>query len=254
MCQMCQMLNIWHIYHTKHQKRPFIRCVKCAKLLQHVTISSQFWHDTDRCCIIYIIILFSFFSLLFTYISLSPSSHLCILSHLSSLIVFHSTPITIGCSTPPISPKTTTWHRRPFVFSIPLQVLFFFFFLFSIHFFWLWFDGWIRVVGNGNGWVEMCRSVVGGFGLWVMAAGGLRWADRWWVGSGCGLWRWVGWDGDGQISGGWWVGWWWANRWWANQRWRIGGGANFCSNLFLSLFFCFGGGFSGGCGFFFFFS
>ena len=35
--------------------------------------------------------------------------------------------------------------------------------------------GWVRVVGYGSGWVEMCRSVVGGFGadlyfwrrLWV---------------------------------------------------------------------------------------
>ena len=66
--------------------------------------------------------------------------------------------------------------------------------------------GWVRVVGYGNEWVEMCRLAVGGFRLWVMAVGGLRcadrwwvmavgglrWADRWWVGSGCGLWRWVG--------------------------------------------------------------
>ena len=34
-------------------------------------------------------------------------------------------------------------------------------------------DGW--VVGYGDGWVEMGRSMVGGFGLWVMAVGGLRW-------------------------------------------------------------------------------
>ena len=27
---------------------------------------------------------------------------------------------------------------------------------------------------------------------------------------------------------------------------RIGGGADLCSDLFLSLFFCFGGGFGGG--------
>ena len=32
----------------------------------------------------------------------------------------------------------------------------------------------------------MGRLVVGGFGLWVMAVGGLRCADQWWVGSGCG--------------------------------------------------------------------
>ena len=50
----------------------------------------------------------------------------------------------------------------------------------------------------------MGRLVVGGFGLWVMAVGGLRWADQWWVGSGCGLWWWVvgGSAGDGRISDG----------------------------------------------------
>ena len=80
---MCQMPNIWHICHTRHQKCQFIKCVKCAKLLQHATVSSQFWHGTDRSCIIYIIILFSFFSLLFTYISLS-------LSVFSSLYSFSS--------------------------------------------------------------------------------------------------------------------------------------------------------------------
>ena len=40
-------------------------------------------------------------------------------------------------------------------------------------------SGWVEmcrsVVGYGGGWVEMGRSVVGGFGLWVMAVGGLRW-------------------------------------------------------------------------------
>ena len=31
--------------------------------------------------------------------------------------------------------------------------------------------GWVQVVGYGSGWVEMGRSMVGGFGLWVMAMG-----------------------------------------------------------------------------------
>ena len=35
--------------------------------------------------------------------------------------------------------------------------------------------GCVHVVGYGGGWVEMGRSVVGGFRLWVMAVGGLRW-------------------------------------------------------------------------------
>ena len=69
--------------------------------------------------------------------------------------------------------------------------------------------GWVRVVGYGGGWVEMGRSVVGGFGLWVMA-----------VGESVAV---------GGSTGG-----------------RIGGGADLCSDLFLSLFFCFGGGFGGG--------
>ena len=46
----------------------------------------------------------------------------------------------------------------------------------------------------------MGRSMVGGFWLWVMAMGGLSF-------MGCGLWRWVGSDGDGWLSGGGWVGW-----------------------------------------------
>ena len=62
----------------------------------------------------------------------------------------------------------------------------------------------------------MGRLVVGGFGLWVMAVGGLKCADQWWVGSVL-------------IS-------------------VFGGGANLCSDMFLSLFFYFGGGFGGGCG------
>ena len=67
----------------------------------------------------------------------------------------------------------------------------------------------------------MGRLVVGGFGLWVMAVGGLRCANRWWVGS-------------VPIS-------------------VFGGGADLCSDMFLSLFFYFGGGFGRGCGLVFFF-
>ena len=58
-------------------------------------------------------------------------------------------------------------QRPPLDAAVHLSTLFhfglffFFFFLFSVHFFWLWFDGWVR----------MGRLVVGGFGLWVMAVG-----------------------------------------------------------------------------------
>ena len=109
------------------------------------------------------------FSLLIIDISLFVFSSLCSLSSLSSLFIFHSTPITKGHHlTPSISLKTTTRHRRSSVFSIPLRVLFFFFpfFIFPFTFF---------SCGLGNGWVWMGRSMVGGFGLWVMAVGGLRW-------------------------------------------------------------------------------
>ena len=69
--------------------------------------------------------------------------------------------------------------------------------------------GWVWVVGYGGGWVEMGRSVVGGFGLWVMAVG------------------------ESVVVGG-------------STGGQIGGGADLCSDMFLSLFFCFGGGFGGG--------
>ena len=62
-------------------------------------------------------------------------------------------------------------------------------FFFFFHFFFFTFTFFCCGLMGGFGlWV----MVVGGFGLWVMAVGGLRWVDRWWVGSGCGLWRWVG--------------------------------------------------------------
>ena len=53
-------------------------------------------------------------------------------------------------------------------------------------------------------------------GGWVRVVGGLRCADPWWVGSVL-------------IS-------------------VFGGSADLCSDMFLSLFFYFGGGFGGGCG------
>ena len=63
------------------------------------------------------------------------------------------------------------------------KFFYFYFFLFSVHVFWLWFDGLVRMGklavggfgGYGGGWVGFHR-------LWDMAVGGLRWADRWWVG------------------------------------------------------------------------
>ena len=115
----------------------------------------------------YILLFYSrFLSPHHRYLSLSVFSSLCSLSSLSSLFIFHSTPITKGHHlTPLISLKTTTRHRRSSVFSIPLRVLFFFF-LFSF------FRSHFLVVG----WA------MGGFGC----------ADQWWVGLGCGLWRWVG--------------------------------------------------------------
>ena len=128
------MPNIWHIYHTKHQKRPFIKCVKCAKLLQHATVPSQFWHSTDRSCIIYIIILFSFFSLLFTYISLFSTSHLCILSHLCLLYSFST------ARRSPMAAQRRRSHQRPPLdaadhLSSLFRFGFFFFFFFIFSFF-----------------------------------------------------------------------------------------------------------------------
>ena len=119
------------------------------------------------------------FSLLIIDISLSLSSHLYLLSHLCLLY---------SSSIARQSPKATTWchqsHQRP-----PLDVTdhlsslfcFDFFFFFSFTDF-----GCGLMGGLGNGWVRMGRLVVGGFGLWAMAVGGLRW---WWVDQ----WWWVGW-------------------------------------------------------------
>ena len=170
------MPNIWHIWHTKHKKRSIIRYVKCIKCLQHVTIPSQIWDSTNNNCKIYIVILF-LFSLSSSQISLSSSS----LSSLSSLFVFHSTPITKGHhSTSPISPKATTRHHRSFVFSILLQV-FFFLVVVVVHVFWLWFDRWVGqwVSSDGQisgGWVEM---VIGGLVVVGGSAGDGRIGDGW---------------------------------------------------------------------------
>ena len=141
------------------------------------------------------------FSLFITDISLS------VFSSLSSLFVFHSTPITNGHHLTPLTICLLYSASGSFIFP-------FCFFPFM-------FFGCGLMDGLGNGWVRMGKLVVGGFGgyssgwvefhgLWDMAVGGLRWADRWWVGYGSG---WVemvmgrsvvvgGSTGDGRISDG----------------------------------------------------
>ena len=133
------------------------------------------------------------FSLVITDISLSPSSHLCLL-YLS--FTAHQSPMAT-------TQRCWSHQRPPLDAADHLSSLFRFEFFFSFFFFPFTFFG--------------C-GLMGEFG----------WANRWWVGS----------VGDRQLSGGGWVSWW----------WQIGGGADLCSDLFLSLFFCFGGGFGGGCG------
>ena len=155
MCQMCQMLNIWHIYHTKHQKRPFIRCVKCAKLLHHATVPSQFWHGTDRSCIIYIIILFSF-SLSSSQISLSLRLFISVFFLISVFSVHlpqhtnHQWPLNIA-------DLTKDHHSTPPTICLPYSASSSFFFFSFFSFF---------------------RSLFFGYGL----MGGFGWADWWWVG------------------------------------------------------------------------
>ena len=65
--------------------------------------------------------------------------------------------------------------------------LIFSFFLFSVHFFWLWFDGWVQVVGYGGGWVEMVMGgSVGWVGRLVMGesvVGESVMVNRWWCRS-----------------------------------------------------------------------
>ena len=162
---MCQMPNIWHIYHTKHQKHPFIRCVKCAKLLQHAIVPSQFCHGTDRSCIIYITILFSF-SLSSSQISLSLRLLISVFFLISVFSVRlpqhadHQWPLNA-------TDLTKDHHSTPPTICLLYSTSGSFFFFFPFFFFPFTF-----------------------FGCGLMD--GFRWADWWWVGSGCGLWQWVG--------------------------------------------------------------
>ena len=146
----CQIFGIWHI---KHQNMSLMKCFKCQKFWHTTAISSQIWDDTDNNCKNLYYYFIYFFSLLITNISLSSSS----LSSLSSLFLFHSTPITKGHHlTPPISqklPLDTTDHLS----SLFCFGFFFFSFLFT-------FFGCGLMCGLGNGWVWMGRLVVGGFG------------------------------------------------------------------------------------------
>ena len=80
---MLNVLNaiIFGIWHTKQQKWSFIRCVKCIKLLQHVTVPLHFWHGTDNNGIwVY-----------YFFIHLSLSSHFFIWFFLSLLRICLST-------------------------------------------------------------------------------------------------------------------------------------------------------------------
>ena len=168
------------------------------------------------------------FSLAITDISLSPSSHLCLL-YLSFT----------ACQSPMATTQHCRSHQRPPLDAADhLSFLFcfrfffsFFFFLFSVKFFlamvwWVSSDGqidggWVLVVGYGSGWVEF-------HGLWVMAVGGFRWwwADQWW---------WVGRLVMGESVM--------ANRWWCQSLfWYV------FVFVFLFWWLWFGGGFSGNCG------
>jgi len=116
----------------------------------------------DNNCIIYIIILFPFF---LSSSQISPSLRLLI-SIFSIRLPQHA-----DHQWPPLDTVDLTkdHHSTPQTIYLLYSASGSFFFLFSffVHIFWLWFDGWV---------------VVGGFELWLMAMGGLRWVDRWWVG------------------------------------------------------------------------
>ena len=150
----CQIFGIWHI---KHQNISLMRCFKCQKFWHTTAISSQIWDGTDNNCKNLYYYFIYFFSLLITNISLSSSS----LSSLSSLFLFHSTPITKGHHlTPPISQKL------PLDATDHLSSLFcfgFFFFFFSFFLFCSLFLAVVWCVG------------------WAMS--GFGWVDWWWVGS-----------------------------------------------------------------------
>ena len=88
---MYQMPNAKYLAYLVHQtqKRSFIRCAKCVKLLQHTTVSLQFWHDTDKQwhMVYYFFIHLSLSSQLKYHFHLLLQPHIHRL-HLHSLILF----------------------------------------------------------------------------------------------------------------------------------------------------------------------
>ena len=121
-----------------------IRCFKCQKFWHTAIVPSQIWDGTvNNCKILYYYFIY-FFSLLITDISLSSSTHLCLLSRLC-LLYFSSTARR--------SPKATTRRCRSSVFSIPLRVLSFIRSLFLAVVWWVGSNGQF-----GGGWVQMGRS------------------------------------------------------------------------------------------------
>ena len=85
------MPNAKYLAYLVHQtqKRSFIRCAKCVKLLQHTTVSLQFWHDTDKQwhMVYYFFIHLSLSSQLKYHFHLLLQPHIHRL-HLHSLILF----------------------------------------------------------------------------------------------------------------------------------------------------------------------
>ena len=60
----CQIFGIWH---TKHHYSSLMRCFKCVKILQHATVPSQIWDNTDiNAKIFYYLFIHQVFSLIYS--------------------------------------------------------------------------------------------------------------------------------------------------------------------------------------------
>ena len=175
---MCQMSNIWHIWHTKHKNEALsdvLNLKNYATLLQY----SLKYETVQTIMAKYILLFYSHL--------LSPHHRylsLRFLIFVFSLISVFSIclPQHVDHQRPPLDTVDLTkdHHSMPLTICLLYSALgsfffFFFSFFFTFFFFPFTFFGGGLMGGLGDGWVRMGKLVVGGFGLWVMVVGGLRW-------------------------------------------------------------------------------
>ena len=138
------------------QKRSFIRCVKCVKFLQHVTISLHFWHGTNSNGICTLLFFYSSLSLIPLWAT--PSPLLRILLSLLPLCLITLSLVKDGFRCGYILAWAPAWVRWRCGS-------------------WVWWRGGSRQAGlwRGGSWTH-------GRGEWVFM-GGFRWGLGWFPSS-----------------------------------------------------------------------